>query len=70
MYLKRLKELRDKNNMTQSQVAEELGISQQQYSRYEMGQYSIPLEMLKKLCKLYDVSSDYIIDLTNDPRHY
>ena len=36
---------------------------QQQYQRYEAGHYDIPTDILKKLCLLYKVSVDYILEL-------
>lgn len=65
MYLKRLKDLREDNELTQEYIAKILNMKQQQYSRYEKGEYEIPLECLIKLSKLYHVSTDYILNLTN-----
>ena len=64
MYLKRLRDLREDNNYTQKYIAKLLYMKQQQYSRYESGEYEIPLECLIKLSKLYNVSLDYIVGLT------
>ena len=65
MYLKRLRDLREDNNYTQKYIAKLLYMKQQQYSRYESGEYEIPLECLIKLSKLYNVSLDYIVGLTD-----
>ena len=61
----RLKELRSNNKMTQSKLAQELHIGQNTYSQYETEKHQIPIEMLIKLAKLYNVSVDYILGLTN-----
>ena len=53
MVLERLRILRKEMKMSQSDVAEFLGIAQTVYSRYERGQNTIPLELLLKLCDLY-----------------
>ena len=65
MYIKRLRDLREDNDYTQQYVAKLLGIDQRQYSRYETGKYEMPLEYLIKLCKLYNVTLDYIVGLSD-----
>ena len=65
MHLKRLKDLREDNDYTQKYIAKILQMDQRQYSRYELGKYEIPLECLIKLSKLYNVSLDYIVGLTD-----
>ena len=65
MYIKRLKDLREDNDFTQKYIAKLLGIDQRQYSRYETGKYEMPLEYLIKLCKLYNVTLDYIVGLND-----
>lgn len=62
MYLKRLRDLREDNDMTQNQISKMLGIQQTVYSRYERGFQNIPLELLIKLADYYDVSLDYIFE--------
>ncbi len=59
----RIRDLREDHDMTQRQVAEYLNCSQQVYSNYELGQRDIPTEILIKLAKLYQVSTDYILGL-------
>ena len=68
MYLKRLKDLREDNDKTQKQIAEILFITQQQYSLYEKGYREIPSSALITLAKFYDVSVDYILGLTDNPK--
>lgn len=48
---------------TQADVAEALGILQQQYSRYECGQNELPLRYLGIICKTLGVSADYLLGL-------
>ncbi|MBR4124215.1 MAG: helix-turn-helix transcriptional regulator [Clostridia bacterium] len=64
-YCKRLIELRKENNYTQQYVAEYLKIDRSNYSKYELGKLEISIEMLIKLAKLYSVSTDYILCLTD-----
>ena len=63
MYLKRLRDLREDHDYTQAYVAKKLNITQQQYQLYESGKRSLQIEHLIVLCRLYGVSSDYILGL-------
>ena len=60
---RRIRDLREDSDRTQTEVAKILGCSQQVYSNYELGQRDIPTDILIKLSKLYNVSVDYILDL-------
>ena len=66
----RIRDLREDNDMKQRELAKYLNCSQQVYSNYELGQRDIPTEILIKLSKLYHVSVDYLLGLTNNPRQY
>lgn len=68
MYFKRLKDLREDNDKLQREIAKELGISQQYYSQYELGHFTIPVELLIKLADMYNVSIDYITERTNNKK--
>ena len=61
----RLKESRRSKNLTQAQVGELLYMTQQQYSRFENGIFELNYQQLIFLCKLFDVSSDYILGLSD-----
>lgn len=61
LYFKRLRDLREDNDMKQTNIAEYLGIQQTVYSRYERGFQTIPVEHLIKLADLYKVTTDYIL---------
>lgn len=61
MQFKRLRDLREDNDKFQKDIASLLGISQQYYSEYEMGNRTIPIEHLIKLAKFYNTSIDYLI---------
>ncbi len=62
-YLKRIKDLREDNDLTQQKVADVLGTSQTMYARYERGANELPVHHLITLCKLYKVSADYILGI-------
>ena len=59
-----LKSLREERGMTQTGVAEVLGIAQQTYSKYETGDYDLPVRHLVKLSEFYRVTADYILGMT------
>ena len=58
---KKLIELREKNEFTQNEVADIIGIARNTLSNYEKGKRSLDIITLRKLCKLYNVSSDYLL---------
>ena len=64
----RIKDLREDKDLKQRQLAEYLSCSQQVYSNYELGQRDIPTDVLISLSKFYNVSVDYILGLTNNPK--
>ncbi len=68
VYFKKLKNLRVDNDLTQKQIAEIIGCSQQTYSDYENGKYDIPNEVLIKLADYYRVSVDYILGRTKNKK--
>lgn len=61
----RLKDLREDNDIKQKDIAEYLHIKQNTYSQYENGQRQLPIEVLISLSRYYNVSTDYILGLTN-----
>ena len=64
-FYRRLRDLREDNDLTQNQVAQYLGMKQPQYYRYESGVRDIPTDVLIKLADLYKTSVDYILGLTD-----
>lgn len=64
---KRIRELREDKDLTQTQVAKVLSCSQRVYSNYERGELDIPTEILIKLSLFHHVSTDYILGLTDNP---
>lgn len=70
-YYPRLKDLREDRDLSQQQVADFLGMKQPQYSRYERGLRDVPTDVLIRLARHYNVSTDYILGLTNNSKpHY
>ncbi len=68
MYFQRLRDLREDKDLKQAEIAQMLGIKQTVYSRYERGFQNIPLEHLLRLADFYNVSTDYILGRTNNPK--
>ena len=62
-YTKKLKELRIANGYTQAEIAFLLHTRQEQYSKYENGKRELPIKHLIALCRIYKVSSDYVLGL-------
>lgn len=70
MQFQRLEDLRIDNDKTQADVADFLGCQREVYRRYEKGTRQIPVDFLIKLAELYNVSTDYLLGLTNEKRPY
>lgn len=65
MRLKRIRDLREDNDLTQKAVADNLNIPERTYGNYELGLREIPLTVLIDLAKFYGTSTDYILELTD-----
>ena len=65
-YYPRLRDLREDHDLSQQQVADYLQMKQPQYSRYERGLRDIPTDILIRLARLYQTSTDYILGITNN----
>lgn len=61
---KKLKERREQLKLTQREVAAALGVAQPVYQRFEKGIYECSYDQLSELCKLFDISADYLLGLT------
>lgn len=70
MNIDRLKEIREDKDYKQIDIAKYLKVTQAQYSRYEMGINTIPIEKLASLVKFYDTSIDYLVGLTDERKPY
>jgi transcriptional regulator with XRE-family HTH domain len=61
----RIRDLREDADLTQTKIAQYLGMSQTGYSKYETGENDIPTQVLIKLAAFYHVSTDYLLGLTD-----
>jgi len=66
----RIRDLREDRDMTQTDIARVLKMSQTGYSQYEIGKNDIPTHVLLTLAEFYNTSIDYMLNLTDDPRPY
>lgn len=62
----KLKELRTQNNMTQQQLAAQIGVSKSVVSYYELQERIPSPEILLKLASTFHVSTDYLLGISND----
>ncbi len=70
MQFRRIRDMREDADLTQTQIAEHLGIAQTVYSRYERGYQTIPLQLLICLADYYNVSLDYLTGRCDQPRSH
>ena len=68
MLYKRIRELREDNDLTQKQMGEILSCSQRVYSNYERGDLDIPTDILIKLADYHKVSIDYLLGRTDNKK--
>ena len=66
----RMKDLREDSDLTQTQVASAIGITQRKYSYVETGTQPLTDEILVKLSEVYNVSIDYILKQTSNKKRY
>jgi transcriptional regulator with XRE-family HTH domain len=66
----RIRNLREDEGMTQTEIVTYLNCSQRIYSNYERGEVDIPTEILIKLADLHNTSTDYLLNRTNRKKPY
>ena len=62
---RRIRDLREDRDLTQTQIARMLGMSQTGYSKYETGENDIPTQVLIRLADFYQTSTDYLLGRTD-----
>lgn len=70
MYVKRIKDLREDNDLKQINIAQLLNMKQPQYARYESGKRDFPVDNIIKLAEFYHTSTDYLLGLTDEKKPY
>lgn len=63
-YRKRIRDLREDHDKTQTEIAKVLGTSQTMYARYERGASELPIRHLLKLADYYGITTDYLLGRT------
>ena len=66
----RIRDLREDSDLTQQQVADAIGITQRKYSYIETGQQQLTDDILIKLANFYNVSIDYLLRQTANPKRF
>lgn len=66
----RIRELRKSLNMSQETLAEKIGTTQQAVSRMENNAYDIPSDILIEISKQFNVTTDYILGISDVKRDY
>ena len=69
LYGNKLRYLRDKDLIKQTELVKYIGISNASYSEFERERAIIPLKHLVKACDYFDVSLDYIFSFTEEPKY-
>jgi len=64
-FAERLRTALKKNNMSQSELARQINMSQDSINGYCLGKSQPPFDVLKLICIILGVSSDYLIGLVN-----
>lgn len=62
----RLIEIRKQYNLTQKQIADGINVKESQYQKYEYGYNKPRYDVIIKLCSYFNVSSDYLLGLSDD----
>ena len=67
---RRIRDLREDRDLNQTQMAEQLGMSQTGYSKYETGENDIPTAILIQLARFHNTSIDYLLGETDSKQRY
>lgn len=66
--MNRIRDLREDRDFSQAEIAKIIKTTQQQYSKIENGKADISGEKLKRLALFYNISADYILGLSDEPK--
>lgn len=67
---RRIRDLREDKDLLQKDLADYLGCTQVSYSHYELGKRDIPTDVLIKLARFYNTSTDYLLGITDTKMPY
>ena len=69
-YIEIIRDLREDNDKTQTEIAQLLNVSQRTYADYELRKIRIPIESAILLARFYNVDMNYICGLTDKPSKF
>lgn len=69
MQYERIRQLREDKDLSQTYMANILNVTQKTYSRYETGEHAIPLEALCRIADFHNVSTDYLLNRTDEKKY-
>ena len=67
LYYERLRDIREDNDLKQSDIAKILETTQQQIHKYETGKQMMGIDKYIKLAKFYNVSLDFLLGIRDVP---
>lgn len=67
-YTERIKEIRQKKEISQKEMGKKLKMHQTQYGRYETGKNNLNTETFRKICIILNISADYLLGFTNEEK--
>lgn len=67
-YRTRIRDVREDKDFTQAEIGKLLQKSQQGYNHIESGRAELKIADLATLCCFYNLSADYMIGLTDEPK--
>lgn len=70
LFAQRIKQLRKEHNLKQTDIAKMLEVTPRHYQQIEYGKINIPTLTLMALADYFDVSIDYLVGRTDDPRRH
>lgn len=68
MLYRRIKNLREDANLTQTELSSYLNLSRRSYSHYENGTRNLPVDVLIAIAGFYNVSIDYLLGRTDNKK--
>ena len=67
---KRIRNMREDRDLTQTNMAEYLNIHQTTYSDYELGNLNIPITVIIRMADYFETSIDYLVNQTDEQKPY
>lgn len=64
----RIKDLRKSRHLTQEQLGDIISVTQQNLSKYENDVYEVPLDVIVKVSRFFNVSIEYLLGMTEIKR--